>query len=241
MNAKVTSDPAWAIEIEDLTKSFGSRYALRDINLTIRKGDYLTIFGPNGAGKTTLIKILSTLSKPTSGTARLDGTDIRKDAIDIRRRLGVVSHSTFLYNSLTIAENLGFYGKLYGVSNLESRIKEVVAQVKLETRIHDQVGTLSRGMQQRVAIARAIIHNPAIMLLDEPETGLDPHATILMREILDSLNYGERTIVMTTHNLERGVELSDRIVILNRGQLVYEASRHEIDAATFSEVYDYYT
>jgi heme exporter protein A len=153
----------------------------------------------------------------------------------------VVSHATFLYGNLTPAENLRFYGKMYDVPNLEDRIEEVLDQVHLRSRIHDRVATLSRGMQQRVAIARSIIHNPSIMLMDEPETGLDPHATIMMREVLDSINSGDRTVVVTTHDLGRGLELGDRIAILHKGRVVFEAPKAEIDAGRVHELYDEHT
>jgi ABC-type multidrug transport system ATPase subunit len=154
------SSTTWAIEAYGLAKSFGNTRALAGIDLKVKKGDHLTIFGPNGAGKTTLIKLLSTLTKPSGGSALLDGLDIREAPGQIRSRLGVVSHSTFLYNNLTVSENLRFYGRMYGVANLEQRIREVISQVQLESRLHDQVGTLSRGMKQRVAIARAVLHDP---------------------------------------------------------------------------------
>jgi ABC-type multidrug transport system ATPase subunit len=232
------SSTTWAIEAYGLAKSFGNTRALSGIDLKVRKGDHLTIFGPNGAGKTTLIKLLSTLTKPSGGSALLDGLDIREAPGQIRSRLGVVSHSTFLYNNLTVSENLRFYGRMYGVTNLEQRIREVISQVQLESRLHDQVGTLSRGMKQRVAIARAVLHDPLIMLLDEPDTGLDPHATMMMRDVLEPFTSGERTVVMTTHNLERGIEFADQVVILHEGRVAYQASRQEIDIASFRETYD---
>ena len=227
----------WAIEAEGLAKSFGSRRALAGVDLGVGNGECLVIFGPNGAGKTTLIKLLATLSRPSAGSARAQGMDIRSHAVQVRRSLGVVTHPTFLYNDLTVGENLRFYGRMYRIANLEQRIGEVVSQVQLDPRLHDRVGTLSHGMQKRVAIARAVLHNPSILLLDEPEAGLDPHATLMMRQILDSLNSGERTVVMTTHNLERGLELADRVVILHRGEIVYQALRKDIDSGGFQEIY----
>ena len=232
------SSTTWAIEAYGLAKSFGNTRALSGIDLKVRKGDHLTIFGPNGAGKTTLIKLLSTLTKPSGGSALLDGLDIREAPGQIRSRLGVVSHSTFLYSNLTISENLRFYGRMYGVTNLEQRIREVISQVQLESRLHDRVGTLSRGMKQRVAIARAVLHDPLIMLLDEPDTGLDPHATMMMRDVLEPFTSGERTVVMTTHNLERGIEFADQVVILHEGRVAYQASGQEIDIASFRQTYD---
>ena len=240
MNEKVLAS-SWAIEVQGLTKSFGERYALRGIDLRVSKGERLIIFGPNGAGKTTLIKILATLIKPSSGSVRLDGIDIHDKPAQIRHKISLVGHQTFLYDDLTIYENLKFYGRMYDVTDLEPKIREVIAWVQLESRLHDRVGTLSHGLQQRTSIARAVLHNPSILLLDEPEVGLDPHAGALIRDVLSSINAGSRTVVMTTHNLERGLELGDRIIILDRGKVVYQAAKDEISALDFRQVYDRYT
>lgn len=231
----------WAVEVGGLTKSFGSLLVLRGIDLRVKKGEFLTIFGPNAAGKTTLIKILATLSRPSSGEVRLGGLQLRDDATEIRRRIGVVTHQTLLYDDLTVRENLRFYGRMYDVPNLEERIAIVIRQVGLEARLHDRVRTLSHGMQKRASIARAVIHNPSIVLLDEPEAGLDPHATAMLVEILDTLYSGERTVVMTTHNLERGLQMGDRVAILARGKIVYEEPRLFLDTASFQETYYRYT
>ncbi len=241
MNETGTGSGAWAIEVEGLGKSFGNHRALTGIDLKVGSGEHVTVFGPNGAGKTTLIKVLSTLMKPSAGTVRLDGSDISKAPTEVRRKIGLVAHQTFLYDDLTVYENLKFYGKMYDVINLEEQIQDVVLWVRLEARLHDRVGTLSRGMQQRISIARAVIHNPSIVLLDEPEVGLDPRAIVMVREVLDSLSAGERTVVMTTHNLEQGIEMSDRVVILDKGRIVYQEQKDRIDIATFRETYDRYT
>ncbi|MBC8477202.1 MAG: heme ABC exporter ATP-binding protein CcmA [Dehalococcoidia bacterium] len=241
MNETGAGSGAWAIEVEGLGKSFGNHRALTGINLKVNSGEHVTVFGPNGAGKTTLIKVLSILMKPSAGTVRLDGSDISKTPTEVRRKIGLVAHQTFLYDDLTVYENLKFYGKMYDVPNLEEQIHNVVRWVRLEARLHDRVGTLSRGMQQRISIARAVIHNPSIVLLDEPEVGLDPHAIVMVREVLDSLSAGERTVVMTTHNLEQGIEMSDRVVILDKGRIVYQEQKDRIDIATFRETYDRYT
>ena len=121
---------------------------------------------------------------------------------------------------------------------LEQRIREVVAWVRLEPRLHDRVGTLSRGLQQRAAIARAVLHNPSILFLDEPDIGLDPNASAMIRDILGSIGSGDRTVVMTTHNLERGLEMGDRFMILDRGKIVYEATGHELNKTDFRQIYD---
>jgi len=232
---------AWAVEAREVEKSFGEQRALRKIALGVKRGECLVIFGPNGAGKTTLLKILSTLVRPSAGSVWLEGDNVRNKTAQIRRRISLVSHQTFLYDNLTLYENLKFYGEMYDVPDIEQRIREVVAWVQLEPRLHDRTGTLSRGMQQRAAIARAVLHNPAILFLDEPEVGLDPQASALVRDVLASAASGSRTTVMTTHNLERGLELADSIVILNRGRVVYRAPGQEVNAADLKQIYDRHT
>ena len=241
MKETAPSLTTWAIEVKGLSKSFGNDRVLSDIDLKVGRGEHVTVLGPNGAGKTTLVKVLSTLSKPSTGTLRVDGEDVRSDPVKIRRRIGLVSHETFLYDDLTVYENLRFYGRMYDIPSLKERIHEVVSQIRLESRLHDQVGTLSHGMQQRVSIARAVIHSPAVLFLDEPEVGLDTQAVAMLRDVLDSVNTPERTIVMTTHNLKHGIEMGDTVVILNRGKIVYQSSRGDIDMANFQEVYESYT
>ncbi|MFC1928581.1 ABC transporter ATP-binding protein [Chloroflexota bacterium] len=241
MNEEMPVSSSCAIEVQGLTKSFGERYALRGIDLRVSRGERLVIFGPNGAGKTTLVKVLATLVKPSSGSVWLDGIDIRDKPTRIRHKIGMVSHQSFLYDDLTIYENLKFYGKMYDVPDMEAKIREVLSWMRLEPRRHDRVGTLSHGLQQRVSIARAVLPNPSILLLDEPEVGLDPHASAIVKDLLGSINDGSRTVVITTHNLERGLELGDRIIILDRGKVVYQAPRHELDKVNFRQVYDQYT
>ncbi len=178
------------IELRKLTKSFGSKYALRGVNLRVMPGESLVIFGPNGAGKSTLIRILSSLSRPTSGTVHIGGLDLATHADGIRRHLGVVSHAPLLYDSLTAEENLRFFAGLYGMSQPEPRITVLLAQVGLTTRRGDLVRTFSRGMVQRLAIARALLHDPQVLLLDEPDTGLDPQAAEMLHDLLVQVSRG---------------------------------------------------
>ena len=226
------------IEVGGLEKSFGEHRALRGIDLDVGRGECLVIFGPNGAGKTTLLKILSTLLKPSAGNVLLDGIDIRDKPTEIRRKISLVSHQTFLYNDLTIFENLKFYGKMFEVAGLEKRIRELTAWAQLESRLYDRVGTLSRGLQQRTSLARAILHNPSFLFLDEPEVGLDPHASEMVRDAISNTDSSSRTVVITTHNLERGLELGDRIVIIDRGKIVYQAYREELMGVDFRQIYN---
>ena len=231
----------WTIEVQGLTKSFGAYHVLRGIDLKLKAGERVAVFGPNGAGKTTLIKIMSTLIKPSSGIVKINGENIHDKAMSVRGRLGVVGHHTFLYNNLTIYDNLKFYGRMYGVKDLEEKIYEVVARVELESRLHDRVGTLSRGMQQRISFARSIIHSPEIMFLDEPEVGLDQHAMCIMQDVLKSTGTGLETVLLTTHNLERGLEMCDRLTILHRGRIVYDEMKEGMDVMRFKEIYSHHT
>jgi heme ABC exporter ATP-binding subunit CcmA len=228
----------WAIEVQGLTKSFGNHLALKGVDLRVREGEFLTVFGPNGSGKTTLIKVLATLTKPSSGSVRVAGFDLRDSPVQIRRKIGVVSHQIFLYDDLTAFENLKFYGRMYDISDLEARIEEVVARVGLTSRLHHKVCILSRGMQQRFSIARAMLHRPSIMFLDEPETGLDQHATAGLRKGLDALSTEGGTVIMTTHRLEYGLEMGDRVAILAGGRIVYDESRESLDVKSLRQSYD---
>ena len=225
------------IEIRGLVKSFGHKAVLRGIDLEVADGQFLTLVGPNGAGKTTLIRILATLSKATSGTVTMDGFDPADDSVDIRRHIGLVSHQTLLYGDLTPDENLRFYGRMYDVPDLENRIGAMLRQVGLEGRRHDPVRTFSRGMQQRLAIARAILHRPSVLLLDEPDTGLDQHAAEMLHELLTTVGTKGRTVLMTTHNLERGLSMGDRVAILAGGRITYEADNSALDVESFREIY----
>ncbi|MDO8689465.1 MAG: ABC transporter ATP-binding protein [Dehalococcoidia bacterium] len=228
------------IEVEGLTKSFGHFTALRGVNLNLPKGCFLTIMGPNGAGKTTLIRVLATLARPSSGRVSLCGLDLSRESVEARRLLGVVLHQTLLYDDLTAEQNLRFYGRLYGVPELNTRILEVAEEVGLAHRLRDPVRIFSRGMQQRLAIARAILHNPSIMLLDEPDTGLDIEAAVRLKEILRRDSTRQRTVLMVTHNLERGLQACDRAAIMRRGRIVFMSSGR-IDVDSFRDAYYEYT
>jgi heme exporter protein A len=231
----------WPIEVQGLTKFFGDHQVLKGIDLKVAKGERFVIVGPNGAGKTTLVKVLATLSRPSAGRVWVHGIDIRDKPTQIRREVSLVSHESFLYDDLTVYENLRFYGKMYGVHASDERVREITSRLQLESRLHDRVGELSRGLRQRASLARAVLHDPSILLLDEPETGLDPHATGMLREMLDRLAGESHTVLVTTHNLEHGLDLSDRIVILNRGEIAYEAAKREVDRRDFLQIYEYYT
>ncbi|MFC2010927.1 ABC transporter ATP-binding protein [Chloroflexota bacterium] len=236
-----TTSQALAVNVQGLTKAFGNHLVLRGIDLEIRHGQSVVIFGPNGAGKTTLIKVLATIMRPSSGIALVDGLNLKDNAEEIRRRIGVVAHQTFLYSNLTAYENLEFYSRLYDVPRRNERIHEVALKVGMTSRLQDRVSTFSRGMQQRLSIARVLLHKPAIMLLDEPETGLDQQAISMFWNTLETEREEKRTIILTTHNLEQGLELGERLLILNKGQIIYEGSKQTLDLAGLKEAYTHST
>jgi heme exporter protein A len=226
-----------AVEVKQLVKSFGHQMALRGVNLDVNEGEFLALFGPNGAGKTTLMRTVCSLARPTSGTVRVHGEDLGKSATSLRRHVGFISHNSLLYADLTPDENLLFFARMYELDKAQSRIDAVLEQVGLKARRRDPVRTFSRGMVQRLAIARAILHDPALMLLDEPYTGLDLQAADMLRRILQELAAAGRTVILTTHNLEQGLEMCDRAAILNRGKIVWQGERGGLDLAQMKEIY----
>jgi len=226
------------IQVRGLVKNFGNTVALGGVDLDVADGEFLAVVGPNGAGKTTLIRVLATLSRPTAGEVRIAGLDPARDAVAIRRRIGMASHQPLLYGDLSAIENLIFYGRMYDVPDLSHRIEELLDLVGLAERENDAVRTFSRGMQQRLAIARAILHDPPLLLLDEPFADLDQQATDMLGRVLEGVGAsGARTVVMTTHDLERGLAMGDRLAILARGRIVYQARRDELDVDHLHDTY----
>jgi heme exporter protein A len=225
------------IEVSGIWKTFGSTEALRGISMKVNGGERLAIVGPNGSGKSTLLKILATLLRPSAGTARVGGFDVQEQAMDVRRLIGVVSHQSFLYGELTTFENLEFYGRMYGVAHPGDLAREQLQLVGLEMHAEVLGRDLSRGMQQRLALARALIHDPQVLLLDEPDTGLDQRwAAFLIDQIAEAAGRG-RTVLVVTHNLEHCVELADRVIVLNYGKVVFTAKRDELDVGSLKEAY----
>lgn len=226
-----------AVLVSELRKTYGPVEALSGLDLRVDHGAFLTIFGPNGAGKTTLMKVLSTLTRPTEGTALVSGKDVVRDAAEVRKRVGVISHNTYLYAQLSGIENLEFYARMYRLQEGRKRALALLAKMDLSKRMHDRVATYSRGMQQRLSVARALLHDPELLLLDEPYTGLDQHASRVLAEVLDGLRDGTRTVIMTTHNLQEGLTGCDRAAILVEGRLVYDQQASEIDVPGFQKTY----
>ncbi len=216
------------IAVKKLVKRFGLKTVLRGVDFSVQPGEFVALLGPNGAGKTTFLRILAALSRPTLGEVSIAGYKLPDEAAQVRARLGVVSHLSLLYNDLTAEENLRFYARMYDVENSSTRIAAVLAMIGLEARRRDLVRTYSRGMQQRLAIGRAVLHDPQIMLLDEPYTGLDQDASSMLDAALKAVAAEGRTIVMTSHDLARAEELAARFDILSRGIIVASATRKQI-------------
>jgi heme exporter protein A len=225
------------IEASGLTRRFGPLAALDGVDLEVHDGESLAVFGPNGAGKTTLVRILTSSLKATSGTIRIAGLDPRSRERETRGMLGVISHQSYLYDDLSARDNLLFFAGLYGVPDPPTRASRLLESVGLIDRAGDLVGTFSRGMQQRLALARCLVHDPRIVFLDEPFTGLDPQSATTLRTTLERLRSEGRTLFLVTHNLTRGLELSDRWIILGRGKARAEGRSAETDPVAFEEVY----
>ncbi len=219
------------IAASGLCRNFGPIRAVDRLSLQIAAGESLALFGPNGAGKTTLIKMLTLGLRPSAGTLLIEGLDPRSEDLEIRRRIGLVSHQSYLYDDLTARQNLEFFCRLYGVADPRRRAEELLESVELHHRADDAVRTFSRGMQQRLSLVRALVHEPQIIFLDEPFTGLDPHASSSFRETVTRLRSEGRTIVMATHDLGRGLELCDRWAIMNRGRIAESGSSEGTDPA----------
>lgn len=226
-----------ALEVRGLSRTFGARKALNGIDLDLPKGAFLSIFGPNGAGKTTLLRILSTLTQPSrGGYAKVVGLDVIQDAVELRERIGIISHNPLLYPDLSAEENLEFFADLYCLDNPKERVDELLEAVELKHRRMDLVRTFSRGMTQRLSIARALLPAPDVIFLDEPYSGLDPHAM----DILDSLIAQVRdqhTFVMVSHDLDKGLELCTHALILAKGSVVMFEEQGNIDPVEFQRVY----
>jgi heme ABC exporter ATP-binding subunit CcmA len=217
------------IEVHKLVKRFGLKTVLRGLDFKVEPGEFVALLGPNGAGKTTFLRILASLSRPALGDVRIAGYRLPQQAAAVRRRLGVVSHLPLLYGDLTAEENLRFFGRMYGVPHLDRRITEVLEMIGLTARRRDLVRTFSRGMQQRLAIGRAVLHDPEVMLFDEPHTGLDQDACAMLDQVLREVAARGRTVVMTSHDLARVGDLASRFDILSRGVIVASAPRTEIE------------
>ncbi|WP_292484774.1 ABC transporter ATP-binding protein [Methanohalobium sp.] len=228
------------ISVKNLSKSIGNHQVLKNICFSVKKGSTVAIYGPNGAGKTTLFKILSTLWTPTEGSVAINKFDVSTDSSNIRKSIGILSHETFLYNDLTAEENLCFYGQMYGIDNdiLDKRIEYFLEKTGITYRATDRVSELSRGMKQRLSIARTLIHEPQVLFLDEPYTGLDQNAVNVFENILKELDSKKTTKLIVSHNIEQSFKLCDRAIILDKGKIVFDDLKKDIsDVGSFKQTY----
>ncbi|MEM2905342.1 MAG: ATP-binding cassette domain-containing protein [Candidatus Bathyarchaeia archaeon] len=212
-----------SIQVQGLTKRFGELTAVDHVSFDVKKGEIFGLLGPNGAGKTTLIRMLSTLTRPTEGTAKIGGYDIVEDDDKVRSLIGLVSEKIIMYDRLTAKENLWFFGRLYNVPEelLKKRIDELLELVQLTRWKDSQVGTFSTGMRQRMNVIRALLNMPQVLFLDEPTLGLDPQSSVEIREFVRRINEeNETTIILTTHMMVEADMLCDRIGIIDRGKVM---------------------
>lgn len=208
------------IAINGLNKTIGEKTILRNVSLQVEKGETIGVLGPNGAGKSTILKIIGGLMKPSSGTVEIEGVTIKENPLETKSKIGFLAHNSYLYDHFSPLENLKFFGKLYNVDNCEVKAKELIREVGLTYFMHEPVRSFSRGMIQRLAIARAIIHDPEILILDEPHTGLDQQAVKLLNNVILKMKAKGSTILMVTHDFEQTVETCDRIIILKNGSII---------------------
>jgi heme exporter protein A len=225
-----------AVATEKLSRVFGSRRAVDDVTLSVRAGECLALFGPNGAGKTTLLRVLGGLLRPTSGKASI-GDALLPGGPDVRRRIGVISHHTLLYDALTARENVEFAARLYGASDPRDRAEEALDAMQILDRADAPVRSLSRGMRQRVSVARATVHEPDVVLADEPFTGLDVVGARALASLLSSLREKGAALILVTHNLDEGLALATSAAIINRGRVVRQESRHALNPSSFAGEY----
>jgi heme exporter protein A len=236
--SSATAEARPLIRIEKLDKRYSHKRVLRDLSLQVKAGEVVALLGANGAGKTTLMRIVAGLEQPSRGEVWLGQVPLSRASHEIRRYVGMVSHAPLLYDNLSGLENLQFFARMYDIIEPEKRIEVVLRSVDLWTRRHDPVRTYSRGMIQRLAIGRAILHDPPVLLLDEPDTGLDQVSARNLAELVTTLRRSRRAVLLTTHHLERAVDWADRLAFLNDGEIVEEVPTTALDHAQAREHYE---
>ena len=224
------------LEVEGLCKSYGGPRVLREVALSLRGGEGLVLLGPNGAGKSTLLRILAGIHRASAGTVRIEGETARFRDPSVRRKVGFVSHETFLYDALTARENLRFFGRLYGVDE-EGAIDKALREIGLQRFADRPVGSFSRGMAQRLTLARARLHGPGLLLLDEPFTGLDPGAARDLDAALLAYRRKGGAFVMATHDLAHVTGTGTRLLVLRAGRIVHETDLEGLDREQLERIY----
>lgn len=225
-----------AVRAERLVRTFGRRRALDEVTFSLASGGCLSLFGPNGAGKTTLLRVLAGLLKPTSGVAEIGGSRLPGNAA-VRRLVGVVSHHGMLYDALSARENVLFAARLYGVSAAAAAADRALERLRVADRAHTAVRLLSRGLRQRVALARAVVHDPTVLLLDEPYTGLDEAGAAALTRMLRELRDGGAALLLVTHNIQEGLALATHAGVMQEGRLERMEPAAGLDAREFAAAY----
>ena len=225
------------ISISGISKAFSTRLVLKNIDLEIEGAHSVCLCGINGVGKSTLIRIVAGLLQPDKGIVRICGYDIGRDPEKAKTQLGVISHKSMIYPNLTAIENLSFFAGLYGVEDSKTRIDKLLHDVGLFSYRYDRAGTLSRGLLQRLAIVRALVHQPSVLLADEPFTGLDDEASQHLISVLSDFVKNDGTILMTTHDTRIGLKCCDRVIVLDNSNLILDAMKSDIDTDSFAQDY----
>lgn len=216
------------IQVRNVQKRYGRKRVLTGVELDVPQGQVLALLGANGAGKSTLMRIVAGLARPDRGEVILGGASLRVAGHELRRYVGLVAHAPLLYDNLSAWENLQFFARMYDIQARDARVESVLRAVDLWSRRRDPVRTFSRGMTQRLAIGRAILHDPPVLLLDEPDTGLDPTSAETLATLLRSLGAANRAILFTTHNLERALAWADSVSLLEDGKITRRAAAQEL-------------
>ncbi|MEZ4731667.1 MAG: heme ABC exporter ATP-binding protein CcmA [Caldilineaceae bacterium] len=232
----MTTSTSPLIHVENVYKRYATKPILRGANLAIGEGEVVALLGANGAGKSTLLRVIAGLMKADRGEIRLGGVPMQKAGSELRRYVGLVSHAPLLYHHLSGLENLTFFAGLYDLQSSRERIEAVLQAVDLWRRRNDLVRTYSRGMQQRLAIARAILHDPPVLLLDEPDTGLDQASSYMLQTLLEQLSDKRRAILFSTHNLDRASNWANSVALLMHGTITHHQSTAGLEPAVLTQL-----
>jgi len=216
-----------SIEVKNLSKFYGQQAAVNDISFSIQKGEIVGFLGPNGAGKSTTMKILTGFIPATSGEVKICGMEVDVDSLETRKKIGYLPENNPLYLDMYVREYLEFVGKIYKVPNLKARIDEMIQQVGLELEQNKKIGMLSKGYRQRVGLAQAIIHDPEVLILDEPTTGLDPNQLVEIRELIKRIGKS-KTVMLSTHIMQEVEAICDRVIIIKSGKIVANSTAAEL-------------